>query len=109
MNLHTKTLEDYLVIEFDGRLDAVTADEVEVQINDLINRGNKNIILDFVNLTFISSLGLRVVLATLKKIKALSGKLRVCNMNEEITEVFDISGFNSIFSIFETLDKALAS
>ncbi|MEI6090631.1 MAG: STAS domain-containing protein [bacterium] len=109
MNLHTKTLEDYLVIEFDGRLDAVTADEVEVQIFDLINRGSKNIILDFSNLTFISSLGLRVVLATLKKIKALGGKLRVCNMNEEITEVFDISGFNSIFSIFESLDKALAS
>jgi anti-anti-sigma factor len=109
MNLHTKTLEDYLVIEFDGRLDAVTADEVEVQIYDLINRGNKNIILDFSNLVFISSLGLRVVLATLKKIKALGGKLRVCNMNEEITEVFDISGFNSIFSIFESLEQALAS
>jgi len=107
MNLQTKTLKDYLVIEFDGRLDAVTADEVEVQIYDLINLGNKNIIFDFSNLTFISSLGLRVVLATLKKIKALSGKLRVCNMNEEITEVFEISGFNSIFSIFESLDKAL--
>lgn len=109
MNLHTKTIEDYLVIEFDGRLDAITADNVEVKINDFINRGNKNIILDFANLVFISSLGLRVVLATLKKIKAVSGKLRVCNMNEEITEVFDISGFNAIFIIFETLDEALAS
>jgi anti-anti-sigma factor len=109
MNLDTKTLEDYLVIEFDGRLDAVTADEVEVKIYDLINRGNKNIILDFAKLMFISSLGLRVVLATLKKVKALGGKLRVCNMNEEITEVFDISGFNSIFTIFETLEQALAS
>jgi anti-anti-sigma factor len=54
-------------------------------------------------------LGLRVVLATLKKIKALGGKLRVCNMNEEITEVFDISGFNAIFSIFDSLDSALKS
>ncbi len=109
MNLQTKTLEDYLVIEFDGRLDAVTADEVEVQIYDLINRGDKNVVLDFSNLTFISSLGLRVVLATLKKIKALGGKLRVCNMNDEITEVFEISGFNTIFSIFDTLDQAVAS
>jgi len=109
MNLHTKTLEDYLVIEFDGRLDAVTADDVETQINGMINHGNKNLILDFSNLTFISSLGLRVVLATLKKIKALGGKLRVCNMNEEITEVFDISGFNAIFSIFDSLDSALKS
>lgn len=107
MNLQTKNLEDYLVIEFDGKLDAVTADDTENKINDIINHGNNKIILDFTNLSFVSSLGLRVILATLKKVKALNGKLKVCNMNEEITEVFEISGFSTIFNVFETLEQAL--
>jgi anti-anti-sigma factor len=58
-------------------------------------------------LDYISSAGLRVLLATAQKLQAEDGALRVCNLNETVQEVFDISGFSTILSVFKTETEAL--
>ena len=56
---------------------------------------------------FISSTGLRVVLATGKKIAAVQGKLMLCELNKTVSDVFKISGFSTMFAVFENEDEAI--
>jgi anti-sigma B factor antagonist len=58
---------------------------------------------------FIASTGLRVILATGKKLMATSGKLVICCLNPTVAEVFRMSGFSSMFPVFATEEEALAS
>jgi anti-sigma B factor antagonist len=64
---------------------------------------------NFEKLQYISSAGLRILLAAAKQLKAADGELRICDLNEVVKEVFDISGFSTIFKIFENETEALDS
>jgi stage II sporulation protein AA (anti-sigma F factor antagonist) len=67
----------------------------------------KNIVLDCAELNYISSSGLRVFLIAQKKLMGLQGKLHLCAMQPSIKEIFDISGFSTIFKIFATEQEAI--
>lgn len=95
------------VIKVKGRMDAVTAPDFERECAKWVNGGEKVVILDFKELEYISSAGLRSILAMGKKLKSQSGKLLFCNMSGMVRGVFDISGFASIFPIHDTLEQTL--
>jgi len=90
-----------------GRLDSNNSAAFEKEILAALDAGENQILLDFTDLAYISSAGLRVVLLTAKKTKASSGKLVLCNLNESINEVFIVSGFNSILDIQANQETAL--
>ncbi len=73
----------------------------------LIDDGESTIVVDFSSVDFVSSAGLRVLLATAKKI-GTSGSLRLFGLNPSVREVFDVSGFSTIFAIFDDEPSALA-
>jgi anti-anti-sigma factor len=56
-----------------------------------------------------TSAGLRVFLAAPKRIKPEEGDIRICNLNETVQEVFDISGFSTILNVFGSLEQSLES
>lgn len=85
-------------IELAGRLDTTTAPEFEAVVNNEFD-GVTEVVLDFANLEYVSSAGLRVLLAAQKKMNGVQGKMTVKNVNEEILEVFDITGFSDILTI----------
>ncbi len=91
-----------------GRLDSNNSAAFEKEILTALDAGDHHILLDFADLAYISSAGLRVVLLTAKKTKASSGKLVLCNLNDSINEVFLVSGFNAILDIQANKDAALA-
>jgi anti-sigma B factor antagonist len=95
------------IVRFDGELETNTSHNAEVSLSKLMDEGVKKILVDFEKLDYISSAGLRVLLATAQKLKAEDGALRVCNLNETVQEVFDISGFSTILSVFKTESEAL--
>ena len=97
------------VIDFEGNLETSTAAEAEGEINRVIDEGASQVLINFEKLNYISSAGLRVLLATAKKLKPANGELKICNLNETVQEVFDISGFSSILSVAATEDEALSS
>jgi anti-anti-sigma factor len=97
------------VIYFFGKMDTGTSPEAEKYINQLIDDGEINILLNFEELDFISSTGLRVILATGKKLTGSNGKLTMCNPNITVNDVLNMSGFNRMFGVFETEDEALQS
>jgi len=95
------------LVNISGHLDTNTAPEAESLLDQLTDDGAQKIIVDFKDLEYISSAGLRILLVTAKKLKTSGGLLRLCCLNETVAEVFDISGFNTIFSIFEDHTQAM--
>ena len=90
-----------------GRLDAVTAVEADNDFNKIIAEGHNNLLIDLNELDYISSAGLRVLLVVAKRIQQNNGKVVLCSLTTNVKEVFEISGFSSIFNIFPTSDEAI--
>jgi anti-sigma B factor antagonist len=84
--------QSVVVMRISGRLDTSTAPQLERKLKQW-GEETPEVILDFMDLTYISSMGLRVLLQAQKIMKAQSRKLVIRNMNESIREVFEITGF----------------
>ena len=87
-----------LVIKIRERLDTSTYQVAEDKIQENIG-DNKNIILDFSELDYISSAGLRVLLEVKKDIDKKSGTVEITGCNDDIKEIFEVTGFDSIFNM----------
>ena len=100
MNISIKTAGDVKVLEFGGKLDHQTSPDAQEQITKLIETGERKILVNFENLDYISSAGLRILLVAAKQLKPDGGEILICNLNDVVREVFDISGFMTIFKVF---------
>lgn len=107
MDIAGKRSEKALVITADGRLDTTTASDFETRCLELISGEDKNIVIDLQGIEYISSAGLRSILSVGKKVRSDGGNLAFCNLKGMVREVFEISGFASIFTIHDTREKAL--
>lgn len=94
--LKTKN-ENSLTLALTGRLDTVTAPELEAELASSLD-GVDELVLDFAALDYISSAGLRVLLAAQKRMNT-QGAMKVTNINADIREVFEITGFCDILTI----------
>lgn len=97
MNINLNKEGAKLTIALSGRLDTMTAPELEKAINDNI-AGVEDLVLDLKELEYMSSAGLRVLLSAEKKMK-ICGKMTVKNVNEMIMEIFEVTGFADILTI----------
>ena len=100
--------EGKTVLSINGRIDTTTATELEQAINKEIGVGKRQILLDFSRVSYISSSGLRVLLATAKKLKTPGDKFAICSLSPEVLKVLRLAGFTSIFSIYSSEGEALA-
>ncbi len=107
MNVLVTSSNDYTIVTIEGRIDATSSNEFEKSVMEVIEEGNTKIILDCSGLNYISSSGLRVFLIALKKMKAIKGQLKLCNLQPVIQGIFDVSGFATIFSIFPDQKSAM--
>lgn len=98
MKLNVKTEGKKMEVTLEGRMDSATAPEFEREIFPQLE-GITELILDFSNLAYLSSAGLRVLLSCQKKMNAAKGSMVVKNVNEIIMEVFEATGFDSILTI----------
>ena len=94
-------------VTVDGRIDTNNYSKFENAVNELFQEDVKTIYLDCSKLNYISSSGLRVFLTVQKKMMGTNGKFLLYAMQPSIKEIFDISGFSSIFSIYDTEEEAL--
>lgn len=94
--IHTKN-DASLTIALEGRLDTTTAPQLEQELKSALP-GVTSLTLDFSALDYLSSAGLRVLLAT-QKVMNKQGKMVICGVNETIMEVFEMTGFIDILTI----------
>lgn len=98
-----------IVADVKGRVDAVTAPAFEKRIVEIMNEENLPLLIDFGELEYISSAGLRSILIISKNLKAKGLQVYFARLQGNVKEVFNISGFGSIFKIFETKEDAIKS
>ena len=97
MTIEIKKSNQETIIEIVGRLDTITAPALDKTINEDIG-DTKNLVLDVKGMEYISSAGLRVLLAAQKKMQKI-GSMKVTGVCEEVMEVFEMTGFADILSI----------
>ena len=97
MNINKAINERELIIALEGRLDTATAPELEAKLNQSLN-GSEKLVFDFAARDYLSSAGLRVLLSAQKTMNK-QGKMIVRNVNETISEIFEVTGFINILTI----------
>lgn len=107
LKITLKEINDVVIIGLQGTLDTNTSPEAEVEINKSIDNGATKMAIDLENTRYVSSAGLRVFLATAKKMMAISGSVMLCHPNEIVKDILHVSGFNQIIDVKPNVDEAL--
>lgn len=97
MNISTKMENSMLLVMLEGRLDTGSAPQLEGVLKEKL-QGVTELVMDFQDLAYISSAGLRVLLSAMKLMKK-QGSMVVRNVNETVMEVFEITGFADMLTI----------
>lgn len=98
MNIIKKYDEKELTLSIEGRIDTITSQDLDKEINDELGNFD-SLIMDFTDLEYISSAGLRVLIATQKKLKPENIQFVIRNVNDTVGEIFRMSGFDKILKI----------
>lgn len=109
MALKTEKKGDVLIIFLQGRLDVHKSLEVEQEINELIEKGEKKLLFNLKELSYLSSSGLRVFIATLRKLKEINGVLKITEIQSNVAKIFKIVEFDDIFEMYPNPESALES
>lgn len=96
------------IVQVVGRIDALSAPSFETQATTLLESCPGALIIDFCDLQYISSAGLRAILKLVKESKARKTKFLLCNMSKSVFDVFKLSGFASFLNIENSREEALA-
>jgi anti-anti-sigma factor len=108
MTLRQETRTDILILSPVGRLDSNSSPELERVIVDQLAAGTQRLVFDLSDMNYISSAGLRVILLAGKKLRTSQGKMVLVGLQDMVREVFEMSGFLTLFAVGATLDEGLA-
>jgi anti-sigma B factor antagonist len=108
MDINIKTIKQVSVVELVGDIDGKTAPEVREQIEALIQPQVK-IILDMTQVGYMSSAGLRTLLAAYRQVKGSDGRIVLVGITEEIEDTMSMTGFLRFFATYETVEAGLAA
>jgi anti-anti-sigma factor len=107
MEISSTVMDQYTVVRIEGNLDTNTAPAAQEHLEELRAGGADTVVMDLSSMDYISSAGLRILLVASKKLRGTGGQLRMFALNETVQEIFDISGFSTILSVFPTEAEAL--
>ena len=107
MNIEQEIRDSVLILKIIGRLDSASSPELERVLCEHFDAGVTRVILDLSALGYTSSAGLRVVLLAGKKLRPIKGRLVLAGMQEPVHEIFEMSGFLTLFDFADTVDQAV--
>jgi anti-sigma B factor antagonist len=105
--IHHRDGEGFSVLELKGYLDAHTAPELETMFQRLLSDQKFNIIVNFRDLSYISSAGLGVFMAYIEDVRKHKGDIKLSNMSPKVYNVFDLLGFPILYEIFKDEQEAV--
>ncbi len=107
MDINQTSIDNVPIVSVSGRIDGSTYKDLETILNELIDQNKSEIVLDLEGVVYISSVGLRVLLATQKKVLPRKGGLKLVSLQPFVIEVFEMTGFTRLFSIYPNQGEAL--
>ncbi len=105
MDVNTVKENQVMIVSVSGRIDAVSCADLENRLNDLINKDERRLILDMKEVFYISSAGLRVLLAVAQQLHG-NGRVTLACPQENVREILEIAGFDTIMDIVDDMDAA---
>lgn len=100
---------DVLVVSVTGRLDGLTSKSLEGHLGARVAEAKSGLVLNLEGVGYVSSFGLRLILLTAKKLGSSGRRFVVCGLNDNVRNVFTVSGFASIIAIRGSVDEAVAA
>jgi anti-anti-sigma factor len=108
LDISDSTAGDVTILSISGRLDAARSPDAERALMSLIESGRRRIVFNAQDLLYISSAGLRILIAARKKLSP-DGDLRIASLQPQVRSVFAIAGFDRIFAIYDDTTTAVNS
>lgn len=109
LDLSTEAVDGATIVTVQGSVDAVTTPRLTEALDAEVDAGNTSLVADFGGVDYVSSAGLRTILSTVKRARAVGGDLRIAAVQPSVEKVFELSGFTSIVRFFDHVDEAVAS
>ena len=107
MEINETREQGAVVVSPAGRIDSTTSDRLEQHLSKLVAGGERRVVVDFSRVEYISSAGLRVMLALAKRMKDARGAVALCGMGDPVRQVFELAGFLPLFAIDGSRDAAV--
>ena len=107
MKVNTREVGVCWVVEGEGRLDISNSGQFEKECLAWIEQGHKILVLDFSQLEYISSAGLRSILSAAKKAGSAGGSVSLCGLSGLVEEVITVSGFDNILAVYADVEQAV--
>ena len=107
MDIKVEKNKNVTILELNGRLDVKTSADLEKVFNEIFPDKPSKVLVDCRQLAYISSAGLRVLLAAAKKFKP--SEISLSGLSQNVKQVFELSGFTSIFTIYSSREEALGA
>ena len=95
------------LLRINGRLDHNSVPELEVALRRLVDMGNYRLVVDLQGTTYINSGGLRVLITIWRTVRRLGGDMYLCGLNRRLSDIFEMAGFDQVFSIYVTVPEAV--
>jgi anti-anti-sigma factor len=107
MEIIQKEENGIVSIAIKGRLDADSSAEAETVVKDALKEETNRLLFNLGELEYLSSAGLRVLLSAAKEMRRRDGKIVLCALNEFVKEIFEVSGFQSLIPITDTVESGI--
>lgn len=107
LKIELEEVEDRVILRIDGRIDAASAPALDRKIEGLIAEDRCRLLLDFSRVDYLSSAGMRTLLAASKKAKAKHGMVILFSLSDEVEEIIKMAGFDKVLRICSSEKEAL--
>jgi len=107
MEISQKEENGVVSIAIKGRLDADSSAEAETVVKDALKGEQNRLLFNLGELEYLSSAGLRVLLSAAKEMRRRDGKIVLCALNEFVKEIFEVSGFQSLIPITDSVESGI--
>src|SRR5690606_2017731 len=97
------------LLEANGRVDSLSANQLAEALNGVIDEGHNQLVIDLGDVEYMSSAGLRELVAAVKRVHKVNGDLGLANPSERVMEVLELAGLDTIFKIYPTQVEAVGS
>ncbi len=105
MKITRKEENGIVAVAFSGRLDADSSPVADKAVKEILDGQTDRLLFDLGELEYLSSAGLRVLLSAAKEMKRRGGKIVLCSLNEFVKEIFEVSGFQSLIPITDSVES----
>jgi anti-sigma B factor antagonist len=109
MQVDVEQRDDVLVVRVTGSIDGLTSPDLQRALDEQVAAGQTRIVAAFDQVNYTSSAGLRVLLGTVKAVRARSGDFRLAGVRDDVRRVLELSGFLTIIKVFPDVEAAVAS